>query len=480
MIVRSSIFALATAAAHICAAPGSARADGGELLWEDRFDNAGGADFAVWDAIAAADGGVFVLGAVQSAAGDFDFLVRGYDARTGELIWDDQIDAAGGDDLPIGLTAHGRRVFVLGALARETGSRAPVIRTYDAKTGKLLWQDEVNALGNTFGRAAAAGRRVFAVGGAVTGTADGDWLVRAYDAKRGLLLWEDRFGAGRFDRALGVATARARVFVAGRVRIAPTTPGVLSLPAVRAYDARTGQVLWQDFGIVPGFDTISAQLNSIAVSGRTVIATGSLFAITGIPPRSHTDWLIRAYDAESGAPLWQDIVDKGGAEHPEVAFDLAVLGKRAFVAGSGGSGCNPLVASPDNCDFIVRAYDVRNGRLLWEEQLDLAPADLPLSIAAEDGLVFAVGWGGNNCNAAETANCDMLVRAYEAETGQLVWDDQADVTGVDDSGDAVAVHDGRVFVSGTTDIFVQDDLIVRAYDAGDDDDDDDYDDDHGR
>jgi hypothetical protein len=51
---------------------------GGDLLWENLVDKAGGRDEAI--ALAAAGRRVFAAGFATSSAGNLDFLVRAYDA----------------------------------------------------------------------------------------------------------------------------------------------------------------------------------------------------------------------------------------------------------------------------------------------------------------------------------------------------------------------------------------------------------------
>src|SRR5687767_6215101 len=82
--------------ALLSSAPAYARTEGGDLLWQDQHDFAGGEDIAM--AMAAADGRVVVVGSVQAMDGGTDLMVRAYDGKSGALLWDDQVDRDGGDD----------------------------------------------------------------------------------------------------------------------------------------------------------------------------------------------------------------------------------------------------------------------------------------------------------------------------------------------------------------------------------------------
>jgi glucose dehydrogenase len=434
---------------------GSAHAAGGDLLWEDRFGQPGSDENPALGAIAAGNGAVFIAGKTRRGGGDTDFLVRAYDATDGRLLWRDSFDRGGGDDDALGITLAGERVIAVGAGNLDANFVGiPLIRAYDSKTGLLLWQNELADGRGVFGRAVVHQGRVIAVGG------NTDWLIQAYEAETGAALWQDRFGVGTGNRAISVAEGDGRVFVGGKAR---PPSGRLSW-LVRAYDAASGNVLWEDYPVPSAF----AQATRIAVEGNRVIAVGLVSTSTPTPPFFNRDWLVRVYNAKTGKLLWQDLVDKGGFGFPEGASDVTVRKGRAFVAGSGGSGCGPSVAAPDNCDFIVRAYALETGQLLWEDQLNRAPLDLADSIAAADHRVFAGGSGGNNCDlSGGPATCGMIVRAYDAKTGELLWEDQVDSIEAGVVGQGVATHGGSVFATGyflTPGFFLHG--LVRAYDAG--------------
>ena len=472
---RRGSVALAIAAAARLWTGEVAWSDGGDLLWEDQFDS-GDSDFATRDGVVVDGSRAFVAGGATGASGvsdDFDWLVRAYDTQDGTLLWEDRFDLASGRDSPLGITTGGGLVFVSGDATNSAGVLVPVIRAHDGRTGALLWQD-VGAHQGLFDSAAVHGSAVVAIGAIGEDPSPdpgasfffrGDWLVRAYDAMTGDLLWEDRFGqpdpvgAVQLDRPVTVAAAGNRVFVGGRGRVAA---GQASRWIVRAHDAKNGALLWQDvvLGATPG------QANSIAIEGDRLVAAG--FLISQLSP-FNLDWLIRASDTETGELLWQDVVNRG-ISSAEMALDLAVGEGRVFAVGTAGATCRFDVVHPDNCDALIRAYELDSGQFLWEDRFDDAPLDEYRSVAAKDDLVFATGIGANDCDySGLPTNCDLLVRAYAAKTGQLVWEDQVDESGTDEEGNAIAVHGGRVLVTGNlfdgSALFLSD-LVVRAYDAG--------------
>ena len=240
---------------------------GGDLLWQDRVDKAAASDGAF--AIAVQGARVFAAGFVAAdgscnrsdVIGNCDYSVRAYEAKTGHLLWEDQVDKAEGFDLALAVAVRGGRVFAAGWVDAD-GSCIPLaeagncdffVRAYEAKTGHLLWEDQFDGAGDhdLAGTIAAGGGQVFA-GGVVTNAAgDGDWLVRAYEAKTGILLWQDQFDkAGGTDEVLSIAVREGRVFTAGCARNAAGNFDYI----VRTYDAKNGTLLWQDqLDIAGGF-----------------------------------------------------------------------------------------------------------------------------------------------------------------------------------------------------------------------------------
>lgn len=103
----------------------------GAFLWQDQFDLAGGNDEAL--ALAVKQGKVFTAGRVTNAAGNFDFPVRAYDSTTGALLWQDQFDLTGGDDEAFGIAVIGGRVFAGGRGWNAAGNFDFLVRTYDAE-----------------------------------------------------------------------------------------------------------------------------------------------------------------------------------------------------------------------------------------------------------------------------------------------------------------------------------------------------------
>jgi glucose dehydrogenase len=344
----------------------------------------------------------------------------------GALLWEDSLDPAGGQDLGLDVAARGRRVLTAGSITLADGAGAFVVRSYDAATGQLIWQDQDDrGQGNDLAYGVVATRDAAFGVGAVRDPDDADWLVRAYEPDTGAVLWQDQFDkAGNNDFALDAAVEGGRLFVGG-ITLNPTVDPRFPFNFnwhVRAYEATTGALLWQQETDLAGGNDQSLRL---AAGHERVVAVGNVQTTAG-----HLDFHVRAYDAATGALVWSDQVDGEGGD--DNALGVAVEGRRVYAAGTVGA------------DFFLRAYNARTGAVLWEERLDLGGGpDLARTVAARGGRVFAAGRGTN-----AAGNLDFLVRAYDARTGELLWHDQADGAGGDDAATALAVKGGHVFAAG--------------------------------
>ncbi|HEX2439753.1 MAG TPA: PQQ-binding-like beta-propeller repeat protein, partial [Methylomirabilota bacterium] len=165
-----------------------AKTEAGDLLWQDQVDFAGGADAAL--AVAAAGERVVAVGSAQNAAGNTDFVVRAYDAKTGALLWKDQVNAGGANDAASAVVIEGDVVVVGGTSQPVTGSPRLILRAYAVKNGKLAWEDR-SAL-QSFNGLASVGSRVLITGTTATTTGATRLFVRGYVTKTGVIAWQDR------------------------------------------------------------------------------------------------------------------------------------------------------------------------------------------------------------------------------------------------------------------------------------------------
>ena len=372
----------------------------GALLWQDQYDRANQPDNAL--AIAAAMGKVFVAGLAADASGEADFLVRAYDGKTGALLWQDQYDAAGGWDVAASIVVHGGRVFAAGQAMMPGGNSDFLVRAYDAKSGQLLWHDRVDKAGgsNAFDIANAItveGSRVFAVGYVTNAAGNYDFYVRGYDAKSGAVLWEnqrDKGGSGG-DRGLTITAANGRIFAAGDTSDSLGNTDIL----VRTFNAESGLLIWETYYDHAGF--FDWAISIVEYGGRVFVA-GQVREFAFVP-----DFFVQAYDAATGEILWQDQHDIAGSTDDARAITAA--GGFVFAAGGGWNAAG-------NTDFLVRAYDAVTGALQWQDQLDRgAGNDYAHAIMAKGGHVFAAGFDQEAGTGFPGTHSDFVARAYDAE-----------------------------------------------------------------
>ena len=412
----------------------------GVLLWQDQFDRGGGASEA--QAIAAASTGVFSAGRGTGCAnppdcterGATDWVVRANHPKTGALLWQDHLDLGLGINAAEDITVLGKRVFAAGfGVPCETGPCPDIpnwlVRGYDAKTGTLRWQDQFDNGGGRSGADASSitghDKRVFAAGFTLTcfapnegGGCTGAWLVRGYDAKSGALIWHDQFdrGGGSSEADVIVANGR-RVFAAGTGRTCDNPPDCTegrTEGLVRTYDAKTGTLLWHDyFDSGAGYEAPRA----MAVKGERVFVVGQGVTCDDLPvcTNRRQEWFVRAYTTKTGLLLWENRFDNGGGSNEASA--VAVKGKRVFVAGFGNTCDDPPDCDDHREEWVVRAHDAKTGALLWQDGYEHGGGfNLANAIAAKGKRVFAVGFGltcfdGSDCDYRQ----EWLIRAYSTK-----------------------------------------------------------------
>lgn len=323
----------------------------------------------------------------------------------GDLLWEDRFDA-GSVAQARDVAADGGRVFAVGTVGVVSSDY--LVRAYDAGTGGLLWQDRLDAGGEEVANAVVtAPGQVFVAGGA-----DWDLLVRAYDAPTGVLLWQDRFHGGSVGGYTVISTNAGRVFAAAK-----TSWGEL---LVRAFEARTGVFLWQN-RFFPGDAWHRRELDFVL---GILAADGRVFVVAN---EYGGGSFVYAYDARNGLLLWQE------SRALECLSAAAAELGRVFVAGATrGAQCGEA--------WVVRAYDTGTGSLLWQDTFDGGASTWASGLAVGGGRVFAVGdtWPGTERHHA-------VVRAYDSQTGNLLWQKQIGAGG--GFSNAVALEEEYVFVA---------------------------------
>ena len=171
----------------------------------------------------------------------------------------------------------------------------------------------------------------------------------------GALVWEDVHHVSRFQQAFSVATRRGRVFSVGYV-VAPGGRDAV----VRANDGEAGALVWQD-RVNKGGDEFAS---GVAADAHRVYVSGATFR-----PGTGYDWLLRAYHPDTGQLLWESVLDMNGGDDIPRGTALAVADGLVFLAGFGMN-----VQGDGDLDYLLRAYDAATGAVVWQDQLDQSPA----------------------------------------------------------------------------------------------------------
>ena len=286
---------------------------------------------------------------VRGAATGADYAVRAYDARNGTSLWQSIYDEAGESDEARAVAIHRGRAIVAGEIKDANFDTAWLVRAYEVNAGDMEWEDRYDPSGRGLPNDVTGHRRwAYVCGQAIPAADNGatvepsvDFVVRAYDVASGDLAWDDVFDpAGGFDSCSAVAAHRGRVFAAGSVK--PDQETFNSIATVRAYDARTGELLWDH--TLEGGD-LGGGVFDIAVDNDGVYAVGVVRNDS-----DDSDWQVYALDPATGTELWSDQFDRAGGR--DAALRVTSRKGRVYVAGSS----IPSEAEGAIIEWTVRAY----------------------------------------------------------------------------------------------------------------------------
>jgi len=182
----------------------------------------------------------------------------------------------------------------------------------------------------------------------------------------------------------------------------------------------------------------------------------------GSGPNDQTAAAVRAYDAASGALIWEDLIPD--STHDSNTFQVVARGDRVVAIAS------------VNDDWLVRCYDAATGAVRWTQTYSLLGAgipgmyDAPIQVGMDGSTVVVGGYGSTEIYGTEKypkASRDWVVRAYDAASGDLLWyDHSGSSTDVDEAEGGIVVYDGRAYALGFLSEIVGDThTLVRAYDA---------------
>src|SRR5581483_846863 len=296
-----------------------------------------------------------------------------------------------GDDdaLALGVSPDGSKVFVTGDSQRSGILTDYATVAYDAASGAQLWARRYNGPGNLFDGAYALGvspdgSRVFVTGSSYGSGDQEDYATVAYDAARGAQLWVSRYdGPGSdddFALALEVSPDGSRLFVTGESAGA----GSYGDYATFAYDAASGAQLWEGRYNGPGNGYDSGEALGVSPDGSRLFVTGWSVGSGG-----YSDYATVAYDATSGAQRWARRYNGPGHRYDEArALRVSPDGSTLFVTGDS-------VGSGTYSDYATVAYKAPGGSQLWASRYNGpgSGGDEPLALGVSpDGLrLFVAG-----------------------------------------------------------------------------------------
>jgi hypothetical protein len=414
-VALSSLISADALAATAAALPG-------DELWAKRVNgSADGWDVASEVGVSPDGSKVFVAGRSAESNG-YDFRTAAYEASTGSALWAKRYDGpkSGSDQVAaLGVSPDGAAVFVTGYSAGSLGDTDYATVAYVAATGAKLWAKRYDGPGNGAGSASSLavspdGSTVFVSGGSAGSASGSDYATVAYDASTGTELWVKRYngpGNGADDAsALSVAPGGGSVYVTG------TSAGATSPVdyATLSYDASTGAKLWIKRYDGPGTQNNDwAEALGVSPNGSEVFVTGySADSVTG----SDTFYVTFAYDASTGAKLWQRTYD-GSPDGTDIPFALAVGpgGGRVFVTGI-------TTGASSNWDWGTVAYNASTGATRWTKRYNGPGNGLDeargLGVSPDGTKVFVTG---SSAQSSTDLDIDYATGAFDASTGKRLW-----------------------------------------------------------
>jgi hypothetical protein len=443
------------------------------LLWQTETTSG----YLVAGAVASGEGRIATVGEDYTNCGAGicgNAMVRVQDLRSGALLWSANQDAGLSYTSNNAVAISDHMVVTAGfSYVVDSGHIWWVASGYSLETGKLLWRDVLGDASTDYypwqivvkeGRAYVTG-----IAGTTCATLDSttcDQFTRVYEVVSGAVVssLRDDPSAGGDDESLSIALTGHLMFTGGNVG---GGPGDATAFSVRAYDARTRELVWND--TIADADQ-DGYVTKVAAHGDRVVAVGSV----------NDDWMVRCYDAGSGTVRWSQtysLLDQSIAGVYDSPIQVAMDDATVVVAGYGSTKLIADELYPKaSRDWVVRAYDAETGRLLWSDHSG-SPTDTDeanAGVVLVDGRAYALGFLADAQGAPHT-----LLRAYDARSGRVVWDDELSRMGFP-SGVTItlAASEGRLtaasYVRGTrppdatgVDLnYVN--LLVRTYQIADD------------
>jgi hypothetical protein len=253
-----------------------------------------------------------------------------------------------------------------------------------------VWVDDFDGRGSGHEHAddvavSPDGTEVFVTGGSSwTGRGFG-WVTMAFSSD-GQLLWSRKLGhpgglTGEIARSIATGPG-GRVFVTGEAIDADQRERAVTV----AYDAETGERLWvrqyPKRGLAAGNDYVYPTAVALGPSGRRVFVAGTRYVELPDEPWMGTRYVVWAYRAWNGEPIWVRVVDRGRDSQTVNGMSLDPTGRFVLATGESDSG------------FGTLAVDSRDGSVAWFRRYDVRGFQNGIAVTGSATRAFVTGYDG--------------------------------------------------------------------------------------
>lgn len=199
--------------------------------------------------------------------------------------------------------------------------------------------------------------------------------VKVYDAESGAIVSDDVYELAVKENDGGATPHGPRIF-AGGVGMGATD---MSNFMLRVYDATTGAFQWEG-----RLNLVQPDKNAgLPVSARLMPRSATVTKTrAGEPSTDQPVFLLRALDATTGLPVWEDEFTTAHTRVPRVQPIL-------------GQPNQPAVVSSENShsfDLRIRMYDASGQGVLWEDVLSQVESDEGATESSSDRAAMLPAW----------------------------------------------------------------------------------------
>ena len=333
--------------------------------------------------------------AVDQIAADSSLKTIAFEAATGEIVWETTYDGPAGmtdNARDLVVSPDGKTIYIAGISDGESGAHDYAAIAYDARTGEELWVTRWDGLGRGLSDSPFAislnnrGSMLYLTGhSGGEGELDVDFgtiAIATKGANRGDIAWTARYdGVGNRlpdqAEAMAVSPDDRLVFVTGLSDDAPPGPPfeVNYGYATIAYNAVTGDEVWEARKQWEGTNYNSPQALAVDPSGERVVVTGQANS-------RQLDYGTVTYDTDTGVELWNDrygLPDYDLELGKSIAMDPR--GDTVYVSGisakspPGIPGVQGVVLYAPNADALTIAYDIATGERRWLARYNATTTD---------------------------------------------------------------------------------------------------------